>query len=215
MSKKKVRKRKNHNKKMTWRDFKPSKPMWLLMSVVFAVMIVIRATFAWETYTSSKENQFGNTNFEVVLREKFSPNFEWTPGVETLKKVYVVNEGHYEAFVRLSAEEFLLSFDLDIDGTDSLEGTGNPKVVADGKNKPLIEQKDVGTWKKGALYPVEKDKKKVFYTALETVPADIKKDDPGLNYPKDEVKRKATDLEFFKLNFGDVKNYTPTLTKDY
>ncbi|MGX7013766.1 BsaA family SipW-dependent biofilm matrix protein [Vagococcus silagei] len=211
----KKRKRSQSKRRMALKDFKPSKGMIMIFSIVFAVMIIIRGTFAWETYTSSKENKLGNIHFDVVLREKFTPNNEWYPGSETLKKVYVMNEGNYKAFVRISVEEYLLLFDIDIEGMNQAEGTANVKFVKDSKGKETIKQDSLSTWKKDAVYPVKVNNEAGFYQSKLTVPDIISKDSPGLNYPRDEAKRKTTDLNYFKINFGDVKDYNNSLTKNY
>ncbi|MBP1042331.1 hypothetical protein I6N95_15025 [Vagococcus sp. BWB3-3] len=187
--------------------------LFLFFSIILSGLLIVRATYAWETYSSERENQFGSADFSVVLRENFVPNDKWEPGRQTVKEVYVANEGQYPAFVRLKAEEFLLNFEMDIEGQGGAEGTGNAKVYDTTTPTPKIDQADVTTWQKGEYY--EKSQTSDRLKGLSTVPAAISITGNGLIYEKDKAARAASDLRYLTLNFGEVIDYTPTLTSQY
>lgn len=192
---------------------KRQKPIFFSFVMLLSILLVIQGTYAWETYSDEKENKLTKLAFNVVLREKFTPNKTWEPGRETIKEVYVANDGNYPAFVRLSAEEFLLSFKMDIKGTDSLDGTGNVLEIKPKPATTTINEEEVLTWKAEEYF--DNSVGKNYYQGLESVPADLSVTGKGFIVGKDTTERENSDLTFMNLAFGEVIDSKPSLTSKY
>lgn len=104
-----------------------NKKIALIASVVFAIMIVVSATFAWLTFNDTKVNSFKGGQIAdgtVVINELFNPNPKpWQPGDVVDKEVTVSNNGEVDVFVRVSYEEILQK--LKNDGAQKLLGSKN------------------------------------------------------------------------------------------
>ncbi|MBP1042823.1 hypothetical protein I6N95_17540 [Vagococcus sp. BWB3-3] len=186
----------------------------LLISVsILSFFLVIKATYAWDTYSTSKENKIGNTAFSVKLKEQFTPNNQWEPGRATVKKVYVLNDGNIPAFVRLRAEEFLLLFEMEIETSALSEGSGNVLSKWPVTPTATIERNQVNTWKVNHYY--DKQNSGVFYKGEKTIPSSLSIDGKGLVYEWGEAQRQTTDLAFIDLKFGDVAGDDSSFTSNY
>lgn len=193
--------------------FKHNKGLILLLTLLFSLAVIANATYAWELFQDEKENKFGSGMFKVVLKENFMPNYIWSPGTSVTKEVYVQNTGDYPAFVRLSAEEFLLNFDMDIIGDSAKEGTGNVKQFDISGVAATIKNDNVATWKIGEYY--DKSATSERFKSIETVPSTIGTSGKGLIYEKDQAFREISDLSYLTLHFGDVIDYDNSLTGAY
>ncbi|RST92790.1 hypothetical protein CBF35_12775 [Vagococcus salmoninarum] len=192
---------------------KHTNKLFVVLSLTLSLLLVIRGTYAWETYSDEKENKFGSVDFSVNLRESFKPNFQWEPGRSTIKEIYVSNDGQYPAFVRLKAEEFLLAFEMDIKGTDDFEGTGNVVVYPNSGPGGTIDRNDVRTWQKDKYFDKTLTNERL--KGLKSTPENLSIDGKGFVYEEDKVDRNKSDLTYFDLNFVAVKDYTPGLLSSY
>ena len=100
-----------------------NKSLILTMAIVFAVITVLSASFAWFTAQDSVTNHLETeslTNGDAKIVEVFDPEVPINPGTSVDKKVGVINTGSSEAFVRISFAELM----------QKLDNNGVPAAVA-------------------------------------------------------------------------------------
>lgn len=192
---------------------KRNKAIFFTFVMLLSILLVVQGTYAWETYSDDKENKMGTLAFNVVLREKFTPNKTWEPGRETIKEVYVANDGNYPAFVRLSAEEFLLAFKMDIKGQTEKEGTGNLLEITPKPATLKINEQEVITWKVGEFFDNKVGNN--YYQGAYSVPTNLATTGKGLIVEKDKDIRKNTDLKYMNLIFGEIWQTENQLSANY
>lgn len=192
---------------------KQNKRLLSLFVFLLSCLILVKGTYAWETYSDDKHNQLGSVGFQVDLKELFNPNNDWQPGKTTTKNVYAYNSGNHGAFVRLSLEEFLMVFEMDIEGQAGEMGTGNLLVMTPTPGSDSIKQDDIKTWKADELYYDQITNE--YYQGKESVPKTLATTQSGYIYEKDKRERADSSLTNMVLNFGAVKDYRPELTSQY
>lgn len=184
-----------------------SKPLVLGMSVVFALVLVIYATYAWNTAADEKNNHFEGGRLSAVINETFVPNLQWQPGTKTDKIIQVTNTGDTAAFVRLSLDEYLLSFDVDTIGD---QATGNLTIISDeeAESKTVITMAgfaDWSTYKTGeAAYPVPYEEDKQFYVFKEAW------EQKNFAFPKGSTERNEKPLRYLSIQFTERTKDEPT-----
>lgn len=96
-----------------------------------AALAAIGGTFAYYASTTDFNNQFDTTNYSTSTTEQFNPNGnnkDWKPGVTVDKKVYAMNTGDGDVWVRIKFDEAWFKQEA---GKGFAEGT--PLEFADGK----------------------------------------------------------------------------------
>lgn len=177
---------------------------FLIFTVAFSCVMVLGSTYAWFTSADSITNEFRGTRLAAEIQENFIPNYTWSPGTDTKKEVWVKNIGDTPAFIRVSLDEFLLSFEMEIEKLTGEEGTGNVLSI---KPKPAtvsIDPNDPQTWKVNNFY--HKKNSDTYYKSVSTAPSDLSTTGKGfrVGVPADITARKKSDLKYTTLNFGDV-----------
>lgn len=75
------------------------------MFVMVAVLTAASFTYAYFHETNSYVNAFTTADYNVALKEDFTPINNWAPGITKTKSVYVTNTGTVDAFVRIKYSE--------------------------------------------------------------------------------------------------------------
>lgn len=174
-----------------------SKPFVLSISIVFSLIIIIYATYAWNTAADEKTNKFSGTRLSAEIVETFVPNLQWNPGTQTEKVIQVANTGEAAAFVRVSLHEYLTTFKVDVEdrtGNGNLEKTSESGEELSFDNfdkwKMLVENHDHVT------YPVNDEKKDEFYIAYQAY------ENPYVQY--NEVREERKDpFQYLKIDYTD------------
>lgn len=219
MKKKKHRKPLKKTKNLSKHSLKQfiSKPFLLGASIVFSLIIVVYATYAWNTAADVKTNKFNGTRLSVKIDEIFSPNYQWNPGMQTEKIIRVTNNGEAAAFVRLRLDEYLATFQVSTDdnhhGDPTItDGNGNlilkdtpsanPITFANFKNwtKPsVIENQTYETQYEGPKYYLGKEGFEM----------------PNFEYPDGSTARQDSDFNYLTIDFTDrVKDNVAAATDD-
>lgn len=197
--KKKLRRKPNAKAFFRWL-FKKNKGLILLFSMLLIVLLINGVTFAWDVTRDSELNKLGTGQFKVHLKEQFKPNFTWTPSTTTKKEVFVVNQGDYEAFVRLSFEEFLLTFKVKLD-----DETGDLTLL-DNERSNLVTFDDVTTWTTvNSSYTYNGN----IYEPIASIPANVASG-VGEVYDPNSASRASTDLNYFELELGSAFKQNPS-----
>lgn len=131
MTKRRKISKKTKRKTASHRRFLLTKPFVFSLSVMAALLIVIYATYAWNTSAKEKDNHFEGTRLSAKIVETFVPNLQWQAGTTTQKVIQVTNNGEAAAFVRLSLYEYLLAFQVDV---EDQTGNGNLVIVDQAKD---------------------------------------------------------------------------------
>lgn len=171
----------------TRRKQKTFKKGFLVFSLIYAVVIVIGTTYAWVTMADERINRVATNEIEIKVEGK-QENTLIGPGTVADKDITVRNISSSGGFVRVSLEELLLTFEIDVaDQT----GNGNLKEFTTALT-PEIKRDDSQTWAVGKSY--QKKSGVYFKSELKETNALIFGD----------LAREATLFKFIKLNFPDV-----------
>lgn len=177
---------------------------FLIFTVAFSCVMVLGSTYAWFTSEDVVTNEFEGTRLAAEIQENFIPNHTWSPGTDTRKEVWVKNTGDTAAFIRVSMDEFLLSFEMEIEKKNGEEGTGNVLTIEPKPITTTIDANDPQTWKVNNFY--HKKSSDDYYKSVSTAPSDLSTTGKGyrVGVPSDMAKRKNSDLKYTTLNFGKV-----------
>lgn len=195
MPNKKRKLKKKHQKSKFYKK-RNTKIIVASFSVLFAIFLIVGSTYSWITSKDEITNSFegGYLRLKVDILEVYQPNNEWQAGLKTVKEIRVKNNGTVPAIVRVSLEEFLLSFEVNT----SLSGTGN-LVTHIQRLKPLIDKKDVRTWVLNKTYKYNQS----YYHKSVKVTPDSASSGKGQPYLYDNLaSRNATDLVHMKIQFN-------------
>lgn len=124
----------------TWRS------LFLVAALLYAFVLVIGSTYAWTTYSDERINRTETEKVTLDLElvgEQSTMALDYQK--EHVRNLRVKNKNRTPAIVRVSLEELLLAFDIDLDeGT----GTGNVRSYAanDAKNGPVIKKEEPTSW---------------------------------------------------------------------
>lgn len=188
---------------------------FVLFTISFSGLMVLGSTYAWFTSEDSATNEFEGTRLTAEINENFIPNYQWSPGKTTRKEVWVTNTGDTAAFIRVSMDEFLISFEMEIEKTTGEEGTGNVLAIVPKPAKATINRDAPDTWKTNEYY--YKQASDEYYRAVSTAPKDLSTTGKGyrVGVPADQAARAASDLAYTNLEYGEVlASFTPS-SSDY
>lgn len=183
---------------------KTNRLAFLIFTVTFSCVMVLGSTYAWFTSADSVTNEFRGTRLAAEIQENFVPNHTWGPGTDTRKEVWVKNTGDTAAFIRVSMEEFLLSFEMEVEKANGEEGTGNVLAIIPKPGTSTIEATNPKTWQANEYY--HKKITDEYYKGVTTVPSNLATTGKGyrVGVIADQVARSTSDLKHTMLNFGKV-----------
>lgn len=168
MKKKKSQKHLKKSRRKQKKDFYSyfSKPFILSASILFSLIIVIYATYAWNTAADEKTNRFSGTRLSAEITETFVPELQWNPGTQTEKVIQVTNNGEAAAFVRISLHEYLAAFKINV---EDRVGNGNLEITKEAGEEQLSFS-NFNQWtslvenNQKVTYPMDEEKEQ-FYLA--------------------------------------------------
>lgn len=123
----------------------------LIITIIISLSILLSVTYSWFSTEKTKENHLSGAGLSASLIEKFIPPDNWQPGETTPKVVNAMNTGDTDVIVRISLEEYLMLFDVDID-------TGNLRQFSTPSAGTLMDIENPGEWAVGHYLPGQPDK---------------------------------------------------------
>ncbi|MBP1044617.1 hypothetical protein I6N95_26760 [Vagococcus sp. BWB3-3] len=189
--KKKRRTRQKRTKKQ------PFKKSFLVVSILYALVVVIGSTYAWVTMADERINRVNSNAIEIKV-EGDKSNTVVSGGTVAEKNITVRNDSTSAGFVRVSLEEILLIFEM-----DTLDRTGNGNVkVYDTAVTPAIEKDVTSSWQVGKTY---KKNSSTYFKSKQ-------KEQNSFLYG--DVSRDGTLFKFIELEFPTVQT-TLQASSDY
>lgn len=148
--------------------FKDNRKFFGGFILIFTMIILLQATFAWSSYAEWVKNHM-QTNPEAIavqIEEKFEQESLMVYGVEVQKEVKVKNIASRPAIVRVKLREYLLPFVVDLSNGQG-QGNGNLKLKFKESGDQVIEPQTVSSWMEGGLVDsgLEKDRQPLYYVA--------------------------------------------------
>ncbi|MBP1040239.1 hypothetical protein I6N95_04350 [Vagococcus sp. BWB3-3] len=180
MAKKKRSRSKSKQKRTLKKGF-------MIFSIIYSLVIVIGSTYAWVTMADERINRV-ETNHVAIKVEGDQSNTVISPGTVAEKDITVRNISSSAGFVRVSLEEALLTFEIDV--TDQM-GNGNVKVYPTVAASE-IKLKDLSTWVSGNTY--KKANNQFFKADLSLQQA----------YDHEDPARNTTLFQYVELAFPEV-----------
>ena len=173
---------------MIKRIFKICKSKYALtaMALIYTFAMVMGGTFSWITSSDTALNQFETGRLSTQISETFIGTEQWRPGQTVGKLIKVRNTGDSESIVRVSLNEFLLSFEYDL----AKGGSGNLRVFKSAATV-VVDRRFPATWATGQTYEAGAS---AYYKAATAVSA--------LEFGMD-VAQRTDNLQYFTVVFGD------------
>ena len=134
-----------HARKTVWSSL-ISKKFAVLMAVMLTMTVLLSTTFAWFASNDGVTNRLNAGTLGVKITEQFTPINDWKPGQEVKKEVTFLNTGNTNSVVRVSLNEILMLFSVDLE-------TANLSVKTEEDSDIVASASDTAGWQKGNLFP--------------------------------------------------------------
>lgn len=178
---------KKHSARSKRRKKKTLKKGFLVFSIMYALVIVIGSTYAWVTMADERINRVTTNKIDIKV-EGDQTSTLIGPGTVADKNITVRNISESAEFVRVSLEELLLTFEIDL--TDQ-KGNGNVKEFTS-VITPEIKRNDSQTWVVGKSIKKEAG---VYFKSQQKESNQFLYGDPA---------RETTLFQFIDLDFPEV-----------
>lgn len=132
------------------RTFKKS---FFILVILYIVVLVIGSTYAWVTMSDERINRVEPAQIEIKIEGEREQTII-SPGIVDKKNIVVRNVSKTPGFIRISLEETLLNFEIDL--TDRI-GNGNLKELNQAIT-PEIDQNNSATWLPGKTFKVKNNR---------------------------------------------------------
>ncbi len=148
-----VKKKKQRRLSTKQTFFKDNRQFWGSFMIIFTMIVLLQATFAWSSYAEWVKNhmQANPEAIAVQVKEKFEQNSVIFYGSQVQKEIKVRNSATRSAIVRVKLKESFLSFVIDLSNGQG-QGNGNLKLRGKKNGDQEITDQHPNLWIEGGIY---------------------------------------------------------------